>query len=174
MVQDSSSAASADDAPTPDSPPPSGAASPPEAPPQRPQAHAQIETTKTDRWCFTCYHETPPELAPHSAYSVAGHEVAPDTGRLHWQGYTRFKTRKFFSTTKALFRRLGHAEDHLEPARGSEQQNKTYCTKDHTDIHETGHFLASAGISGARSDLAAVQEKLAAGAPLKKMASSPL
>lgn len=49
-----------------------------------------------------------------------------EEGTLHIQGYVRFKNRKTLSSVKALLTTRAHAE----PARGSEQQNRDYCSKD--------------------------------------------
>lgn len=87
------------------------------------------------RWCFT-WNNYDEQFSQHIFQNIvktgkvlkiiAGREVAPGTGTSHLQGYIAF--------TQQLYRRqvvtmLGGTV-HVEVARGNEQQNIAYCSKD--------------------------------------------
>ena len=144
----------------------------------------------SDRWCFTinlpelaagdagaapaaaaAAPYTPPYLVGEMAYMVYQREVAPTTGMPHWQGYVRFYTRKRMSTVKEL---LGRQDAHLEKARGTEEANRTYCTKEGGIMRsgDLGTYDANQGKGqGHRSDLEAIGDKLKAGVHLNVIAS---
>lgn len=58
-------------------------------------------------------------------YAIYGREVAPTTGTRHLQGFINFKTKRDFNIVKRIIGELGH----IEPAKGTDQQNKVYCGK---------------------------------------------
>lgn len=70
---------------------------------------------------------------PWCRYLVVGRETCPDTGKPHWQGYACAKNSKSLAVMKA---EVGD-NAHIEPARGSAEQNRQYCTKD-GDYKELG------------------------------------
>ena len=95
-------------------------------------------TTGDDRrnlrkWCFTINNYTEEDeqnlldkLTPDKVvYAIVGREKG-ESGTPHLQGYVYFKRRLNMSTPKA---RLGKTA-HLEPARGTPEQNEQYCSKD--------------------------------------------
>lgn len=110
------------------------------------------------RWTFTWNNpgDARPTWDVHSmAYLCFEKETAPDTGTPHWQGYVRFTTRKRLATVKKIW---GDAV-HWEPAKGNEQQNKDYCSKDPDGgFEEHGEFKGEEGVQGKRSDLAEVAD----------------
>lgn len=59
-------------------------------------------------------------------YAIVGEEYAPETGKRHFQGYIELKDRKRLGEIKTM---LGIETIHLEPARGTKEQNIEYCTK---------------------------------------------
>lgn len=85
-------------------------------------------------WCFTLNNYTEEEEAAIKAwevkYIVFGHEVAPETGTPHLQGYVEWKGTKKLTTLKKLNDHI-----HWEIAKGDRNDNRTYCTKG-TDIYE--------------------------------------
>ncbi len=88
--------------------------------------HQTKENARTC-WCFTINNPRPtdmidPELV---AYMIVGHEIAPDTGTAHIQGYCRLKTKIRHATMVALLPRA-----HITAANGSDWQNHVYCPKD--------------------------------------------
>jgi hypothetical protein len=65
------------------------------------------------------------DLAGICSYLVAGKEVCPTTGTKHFQGYLQLEKRcRRGELTKLLPR------THFEPAKGDDEQNYAYCTKE--------------------------------------------
>jgi len=128
-----------------------------------------------NRWCFTI--NNPGEYRPvfrpeHMAYLVYQIERGSEAGTQHLQGYVRFHNRKRLSTVKNVLENQGA---HLEQARGSEEQNKAYCTKE--DTRESGPFEfgvydKDAGKQGNRSDLAEIAMMARRGAALQEIADA--
>lgn len=87
---------------------------------------------RTRRWVFTTnnpkgeMNEFIENLTKSVAtrYLVVGRELAPTTGTLHWQGFVEFENAATFNQVK---QRIEGA--HIEPAKGSNSQNRDYCTK---------------------------------------------
>lgn len=109
-----------------------------------------------NRWLFTLNNYSPQDLdydtwlyLPQNdiAYLVVGREVAPSTGTPHLQGYIRFHHRKRLTQVVALIPRA-----HWTVANGSEEQNRTYCSKG-AGVEERGTYDPRAGVQGRRSDL---------------------
>ena len=84
---------------------------------------------KSRRWCFTINN---PELIDDQAidllkeksnYLVYQLESGQNNTR-HYQGYIEFKIRKQGTTIKNILQRA-----HLQVAKGTAEQNTTYCTK---------------------------------------------
>lgn len=86
-------------------------------------------------WCFTLNNYTESQLGYYHnpigwdkwsdiEYLVVGREVG-ESGTPHLQGYIRFKKKVTFPTVLNVLR--GHP--HIEKAKGSPKQNRTYCTK---------------------------------------------
>lgn len=78
-------------------------------------------------WCFTLNNPLPSSFIDEGLtdYQVVGTEVAPGTGTPHLQGYAIFKKKYYLTGVKKI---LGKA--HWEVARGTPEQNRTYCIKD--------------------------------------------
>lgn len=130
--------------------------------------------TRNNRWLFTLFDpETKiPTWDPATMiYLVYQMERCPQTGRTHWQGYVHLKKRTRLLMTKTL---LGSHEDmHLSSARGTEKQNRDYCTKLDSrvgdSVHEFGTYDPLSG-QGKRTDLKKATEIVASGAPLQFLA----
>lgn len=93
-------------------------------------------------------------------------------GTEHLQGYIRLKIKSRMPKVKRV---LGSDHVHLETAKGTEVQNREYCTKSDTRIDgpfEYGTYNADAGRQGSRSDLTAVSAMVLTGAPLSQVATS--
>lgn len=112
-------------------------------------------TGRAKRWVFTLNNYTEAEVADvHTfgqscEYLVYGRETGLN-GTPHLQGYFSLTQRKTFNQVKAWFPNRAH----LEVARGTPQQNRTYCTKD-GQFEEFGTFPQP---QGARSDLDRIKE----------------
>lgn len=90
----------------------------------------------------------------NARYIIFGKEKAPSTGTLHLQGYASFRGQHPFETIKGY---VG-ANAHIERAKGSALDNRTYCSKD-------GNFEEFGTIpqQGSRSDLSAICQQIRAG-----------
>lgn len=92
----------------------------------------QNQNGSTNRnWCFTLNNWTMEEYSALLEYEkpnyvVIGKETAPDTGTPHLQGYMYFKTPVRLSQLKKL-----NSRAHWEICKGTQEQNVTYCKKDH-------------------------------------------
>lgn len=101
-------------------------------------------------WCFTdnkCDENV--WDAVECQYIVYGRESAPTTGQKHLQGYVSFDRPRRLAACKKI-----HPTAHWEVARGSADQNRTYCTKD-------GDFVERGAIppgQGKRTDLVAIAD----------------
>jgi len=91
--------------------------------------------SRTRRVVFT-YNNYPPEFNDDPAldawlnrlggkFCVAGRELAPGTGTPHLQGYIEFANPRSIANIRKLLTGC-----HVEPARGTPSQCRTYCTKD--------------------------------------------
>lgn len=82
-------------------------------------------------------------------YGIYGKEIG-QSGTPHLQIYFRMKNAKSFSSVKKLF-----PTAHIEVAKGNDQQNKTYCSKD-------GQFKEYGSVSeqGKRTDLDIIRETI--------------
>jgi len=127
------------------------------------------------RWCFTLNVGGEGQPAADTEirfdgattdYLVVGREVAPTTGQHHLQGYVRFKGKKDMTACKGA---LGHETVHVEPAKGNEEQNRTYCVKSGVFI-EHGEYKPSAGTSGHRSDLDRAVQMIKDGSSMRDLA----
>lgn len=111
-------------------------------------------------WCFTVFDmQWFPHADVNRIYIVYQEEVAPDTGRHHFQGFVQFKKPYRMGQVKTS---LGCEEAHLEPMRGSREQARAYCMKEESRAQgahpiEEGEFKPS----NARPDLKAKYEKYA-------------
>lgn len=137
----------------------------------------------SDRWAFTVdlgvdesgsdhrRSYVPPDVRSVAnsrvEYIVYEKELGDENHRPHWQGYVRFGSRKRMSTVKNLF-----ACDwmHVEVARGTEEQNRTYCTKSGDSVFESGVFKADAGTRGARTDFEEIRDRFVSGDSLIEVA----
>lgn len=84
-------------------------------------------------WCFTFNNYTDAtekhiqeHLAEKAKYVVYGKETGAN-GTPHLQGYIYFKNTMWKTTVNKLFR-----GGHVEPCKGTPEQNKAYCTKENT------------------------------------------
>lgn len=116
-------------------------------------------------WCFTINNCTDEDaaavvsLAPLCHYGVFQQETGAN-GTPHYQGYLAFKNRIRMATIRRTLPRA-----HLEIARGSPDDNRSYCTKPDTrsgPILEFGDF-EEIPRKGERSDLAELQTAFDAG-----------
>ena len=132
---------------------------------------------QSTHWVFTVHgHQVLAlELPPGAQYLVYQEELPPSNA-VHVQGYIQFETKKRGSFVTNLIKDLfepAEGDPHTEPARGSDEENEAYCSKEETRLsgpYRYGERVPHAGKKGGRSDLMAVQRKLDSGAPIKQIA----
>lgn len=97
-------------------------------------------------------------------YAIFGREGSKPTKTPHLQGYIQFKYAVTFNSVKALSPRA-----HLEGAKGSPKQNKTYCSKEQKDPSDIWEY-GKAPQQGKRCDLDDVAEALSQGTNMREIA----
>ncbi|ATP66724.1 Rep [Circovirus kiore] len=119
------------------------------------------------RWCFTINNYSAHEedavkaLAPLAKYLICGREVG-ENGTPHLQGFVNLKKKMRFNAMKTAL--CGRC--HLEPARGDDCSNQSYCSKG-------GDILIEEGVpqrERQRTDLALACEKLTEGGDIRHVA----
>nr|QXP07608.1 MAG: replication associated protein [Arizlama virus] len=121
-------------------------------------------------WCFT-YNEHDEQtekilerLVPESngllKYLLYGVESAPTTGHKHLQGYLYCKNPCSFKRMKATL----PGSPHIEAAKGSPEQNKTYCSKE-GNWKEFGELPQQ----GKRTDIEAIRTMIEEGKNMQKI-----
>lgn len=92
-----------------------------------------------------------------------GDEIAPTTGRRHWQGWIQFKNKK----RKGIFKKLWGRKIYNDPRYGSEFQNEKYCAKD-------GKYkqLGTLKFQGHRTDLEHVKKMIDENVPMIEIADA--
>lgn len=104
------------------------------------------------------------------AYLVWEVETAPTTGRRHIQGYVRMRERRTIAIMKII---LNDNTLHLETAKGSEYQNRLYCTKEEGERGEEGDYdPEQGGRQGRRTDIEQVTAAIKEGMPLAEVATT--
>lgn len=111
--------------------------------------------------CFTFTNfnvEAEYELGTQLRYIAWSTETCPSTGKQHHQGFCMFHCQRAHSPNnlKAIAQILGAS--HVEPMRGSLQQNKAYCSKE-GKLHELGEAPAQ----GNRTDINDMVEAIKSG-----------
>ena len=119
--------------------------------------------------CFTSFLETPPHYEEGAIrYLAFQQESAPETGKLHWQGFAQSKDPK---TTSAWQKALNIGKAHCEKRRGTVNEAIAYCQKLESAVPDTAqeyghpHYKESLG-KGRRSDLNDVKDAIDNGADL--------
>lgn len=125
------------------------------------------------RWCFTLNNPTENETATilksikslATQYCIVANELS-STKTKHLQGYVHLAQRKTFATIKRI---LSH-RCHVEMARGTDAQNKSYCSKGGDILIELGQPMSGTTENGggATTTEAAIRvaTALAQGVPL--------
>lgn len=120
---------------------------------------------KQSRFAFTLFDYTLSDIkricVSDYKYVVIGYETCPTTKKKHIQGFINLRSRIRFKAAKTL---LGERA-HIERARGSDSDNRKYCTKG-GDYIEDG----SPQQQGQRNDLANCAQAIAKGFSLKRVA----
>lgn len=99
-------------------------------------------------WCFTLNNPLPSATIDEDLtdYQVIGNEVGKE-GTPHLQGYVIFKKPYYLTGVKKLLQKA-----HWEVAKGTPEQNRTYCTKD-------GNFVEKGDLPSPRTAAASKKRK---------------
>lgn len=111
-------------------------------------------TQRSRGWCITIFDEDHAFCSAFfhkDVYFIAGHETCPTTGKKHWQCYLHVPNAINFNTIKKHW-----PTAHIEKAKGSPQQNITYCSKEDKNPYEWGVQPKA----GERSDLDELKNEL--------------
>jgi len=95
-------------------------------------------------------------------YLIAGEEIAPTTGRLHWQAYIELHNPMRMNALKKL---LMDNTVNIQERRGTREQARAYCMKD-GNYQEFGVWIKG---QGARTDLDPVVQALKDGKKLSEV-----
>lgn len=130
---------------------------------------------QSKHWVFTVNNYTCILLdLPTPASYVVFQEEIGEQGTAHIQGYVQFVSKVRGSTvTKLISESFGHGA-RTAAANGSDEQNRTYCTKEEGRLggpYEYGARQAIAGGKGGRSDLMMVKRDLDAGKSMKMISN---
>lgn len=108
-------------------------------------------------WQFTWFEidKTPPSIDDKIKYIIYQKEMAPETGKEHFQGYLQlFKVQRLSWLKKNISKTA-----HFELARGTPEENIAYCTKPESRISEA--VIQGVPTSqGERLDIQTVIEKI--------------
>lgn len=119
--------------------------------------------SRSRAWCFTLNNYTDADESllqqVECDYIVFGRETGEEKEVPHLQGYIYFKNPKRLGGLKKL-----HSRAHWETAKGTAEQNFTYCTKQ-GDFYERG----SKPQQGKRNDLAEIREIIKAGGGMEQV-----
>ena len=122
--------------------------------------------TRSRGWCYTINNYSDADItllddvSQIATYLCYGKEVAPTTQTKHLQGYVYFENAKTFSKIQKILPKGSH----IEVAKGSALENKTYCSKD-GDFKEFGSIPAQ----GKRNDINVVKEEILSGSGMKEI-----
>jgi len=126
--------------------------------------------SRSRTWCFTVNNPErwrPEWDAAKMDYLIWAMERG-ESGTLHVQGYVRMKKRVMMNTMKGVLCQAAH----LEVAKGTEEQNKKYVSKEPVDgvVHEHGIYEGTFGAKqGSRNELKSALEQLTKGEPREKV-----
>lgn len=126
--------------------------------------------SKSKRWCFTINHpENEPRPTQRVNYMVWEYEKGEMMGTLHIQGYVRFSARLMMNQVK---KELQIPTAHLVVARGTETQNRDYCTKEPAEgtVPTIIGTFDPGPTQGRRTDLEAVSAAVLSGRTLRATA----
>jgi len=120
-------------------------------------------------WCFTLnnwivdeYDGIVSSLTDKARYAIVGKEIG-ESGTPHLQGYVSLKKQSRFKGAKKVL----NDRCHVEEAKGSEDSNFEYCSKDGDYIE-----IGTRSQQGKRSDLTKICDEIKDGASLKDIAEA--
>ncbi len=117
-----------------------------------------VQMSASRNFCFTAFDmEVEPEFnEDFMRYLVYGMEVAPTTGRLHWQGFVQFLQPV---RPSGVSKKLDMKGAHVERMRGTAKQAADYCKKE-GKFEEKGKLCKG---QGQRNDIGAAVDAIRSG-----------
>lgn len=130
-------------------------------------AQPGADTRWTDMWDQLGIHTYKAE------YICMQPEIAPTTGKRHYQGYVYFKDAKSFNVARQYLRDFGFKGCHIEAAKGSPEKNINYCSK--TETRMVNGAFREFGVrpsQGRRTDLETIADAIEKGESILDIACS--
>lgn len=120
-------------------------------------------------WCFTDFEDLDFKdlwcRGSHEDKKVRylgwGQETCPTSGKKHNQGWVQFKKAVRMSSVKKWFKTK---KMHIEPCKGNEEQNTTYCSK------ENYQFFGEYMVQGTRTDIKEILDEIKSGTKMLDIA----
>ncbi len=133
------------------------------------------------KWCITYFevsqHESEDsfsqawidarKLDSRIKYFVGQQEISPSTGRVHFQGFVRWKSPIRLRQCKSW---LDSDRVNVRIADGTDEQNKVYCTKEDSRVPNGIKVeWGTPSSQGNRSDVDHIKELILSGAPRRRL-----
>lgn len=97
---------------------------------EEPVPQGQERLKQVVKWVYTKWDEGkdlfPAEMCK---YRVEGREIAPDTGRVHWQCFAILRNKQRFTEIQARDVQLGGTPSYFRPAKAEPWKAAAYCKK---------------------------------------------
>lgn len=107
-------------------------------------------------YCLTFFKKPVINSEDKVRYFIAGEEICPKSGKLHWQSYVEFYKPQRLKGTKTIF---NDNTVHIEKRQGTRDEARDYCKKDNK-FTEYGTWISG---QGHRTDLETVTQELVDG-----------
>lgn len=105
---------------------------------------------KSRAWSFTSFEGVAPREDGSQLVYLCYQQERTKENKTHWQGYVYFKYPILMETVKT---RLGSNKIHVEPSRGTPEENRKYCSKSESSIKGTFKEFGELPKQGKRNDL---------------------
>lgn len=120
-----------------------------------------MKTKKLDlrynNWVFTCWDDEPPKYNETiMKYLCYEHEICPETGTPHWQGYVGFKNKQSLLSVVKKLQQI--KPPHVEIMHGNLIHNEVYCSKEN-NLTKFGTYPKQ----GERTDIITISEMVRQG-----------
>lgn len=126
-----------------------------------------MDNIRSRKYCFTINNFTDTDVQKildisecKLNYLIVGEEIG-ESGTPHLQGYIHWKNAILFKSMKKMFPRA-----HYELTKGTDNENKVYCSKDKKLIREVGE---PSGGQGKRTDLEEIKHRILSGENLAEV-----
>ena len=118
--------------------------------------------SKVRHYCLTFFNEPKIKLPEGIRYAIYGEEIAPETGKKHWQTYIELYSPQRHSFIKKAY---DDKTIHIEARQGTRDQAREYCMKD-GKWEEFGKWIKG---QGNRTDLEHIVERMKSGTKINEI-----